>query len=135
MPGVFDCAGFTSGLRLSSPMMWPSACPYGVGTANEMVWCDLGCGQGITAVVPAATHPQGLFYGIDLMPAHIEHARSLAAAAHVTNVHFHSADFATDLELPACDYIVAHGVYSWVDTQAQGCPEFLASHNVYPVRN
>ena len=36
MPGVFDCAGFTSGLRCSSLMMWPSACPYGVGTPNEM---------------------------------------------------------------------------------------------------
>ena len=36
MPGVFDCAGFTSGSRFSSLMMWPSACPYGVGTPNEM---------------------------------------------------------------------------------------------------
>ena len=36
MPGVCDCAGFISGSRWSSPMMWPSASPNGVGTPNEM---------------------------------------------------------------------------------------------------
>ena len=32
-------------------------------------WCDLGCGQGVTAAILAATHPMGAFYGIDAMPA------------------------------------------------------------------
>ena len=31
-------------------------------------WCDLGCGQGITALILAATHPGGVFHGIDAMP-------------------------------------------------------------------
>src|SRR5437870_12612719 len=42
-------------------------------------WCDLGCGQGVTAAILAATHPTGTFHGIDAMPAHIEHAARLAA--------------------------------------------------------
>jgi SAM-dependent methyltransferase len=84
-------------------------------------WCDLGCGQGVTANILAATHPRGTFHGIDAMPAHIDHARRLAAEAAIPNVDFHCVDFATavDLDLPLFDYIVAHGVYSWVDAANQ----------------
>ena len=80
-------------------------------------WCDLGCGQGVSAAILAATHPAGSFYGIDAMPAHIEHAARLAAEADAPNAEFHTADFdaARALPLPRFDYIVAHGVYSWVD--------------------
>jgi len=80
-------------------------------------WCDLGCGQGVTPAILAATHPTGSFHGIDAMPAHIEHATRLAAEADAPNAHFHAADFATAraLPFPRFDYIVAHGVYSWVD--------------------
>lgn len=84
-------------------------------------WCDLGCGQGVTAAILAATHPAGGFHGIDAMPMHIDHGRSLAAAAGVSNVCFHAVDFsaAIDLELPLFDYIVAHGVFTWIDEEAQ----------------
>ena len=84
-------------------------------------WCDLGCGQGVTANILAATHPRATFHAIDAMPAHIDHARRLAAEAGVRNVGFHCVDFAAgvDLDLPLFDYIVAHGVYSWVDAANQ----------------
>jgi SAM-dependent methyltransferase len=80
-------------------------------------WCDLGCGQGVTAAVLAATHPAGEFHGIDAMPVHIDFAATLAAEADAINARFHAADFAAALDrpLPRFDYIVAHGVYSWVD--------------------
>jgi SAM-dependent methyltransferase len=84
-------------------------------------WCDLGCGQGVTAAILAATHPKGMFHGIDAMTVHIDHGRRLAAAAAVRNVRFHTADFAAagEVELPQFDYIVAHGVYSWIDRAGQ----------------
>jgi SAM-dependent methyltransferase len=84
-------------------------------------WCDLGCGQGVTAAMLAATHPAGQFHGIDAMPEHIDHARRLAAEAKIANVSFHASDFAaaTDLDLPKFDYIVAHGVYSWIGLQVR----------------
>lgn len=80
-------------------------------------WCDLGCGQGVTAAILAATHRAGEFHGIDAMPVHIRNASALAEEAGAANAHFIAADFAAarDLELPRFDYIVAHGVYSWVD--------------------
>jgi SAM-dependent methyltransferase len=57
----------------------------------------------------------GRFVGIDLMPEHIDHARRLAAEAGVGNVSFHAGDFADEpRDQPRFDYIVAHGVYSWV---------------------
>src|SRR5437879_256144 len=85
--------------------------------AGGCAWCDLGCGQGVPAAILAATHPNGTFHGIDAMPGHIEHATRLAAEAEADNAHFYAADFAAALALPLprFDYIVAHGVYSWVD--------------------
>jgi SAM-dependent methyltransferase len=80
-------------------------------------YCDLGCGQGVTAAILAATHPSGEFHGIDAMPAHVTHAERLAVEADVRNARFHATDFdaAGRLALPRFDYIVAHGVYTWVD--------------------
>ncbi len=90
---------------------------------GDFTWCELGCGQGVTTVVLAATHPGGRFTGIDLMPDHIDHACRLAGDAGVTNADFHALDFAdaADAMPPALqfDYIVAHGVYSWVAPETQ----------------
>jgi SAM-dependent methyltransferase len=88
---------------------------------NGFAWCDLGCGQGVTAAILAATHPSGVFHGIDAMPMHIDHARRLAAAAAIPNLQLHGVAFAEaiDLELPQFDYIVAHGVYTWIGAEVQ----------------
>jgi SAM-dependent methyltransferase len=88
---------------------------------DGFAWCDLGCGQGVTAAILARTHPGGTFHGIDAMAAHVNHGSRLATAAAIPNVFFHAADFAAalELELPQFDYIVAHGVYSWIDRASQ----------------
>ena len=88
---------------------------------GNFTYCDLGCGQGMTTAVLAATHPKGEFHGIDLMTDHIDHARRFSAEAGVTNTTFHAADFrtATTLGLPRFDYIVCHGVYAWVNAGVQ----------------
>src|SRR5262249_36857718 len=82
-------------------------------------WCDLGCGQGGTAAMLGAMYPGGQFHAIDAMPEHVEHGRRFAAEAGAANVGFHAMDFAAavDLPLPKFDYIVSHGVYSWVGRQ------------------
>lgn len=98
---------------------------------SGFAWCDLGCGQGVTAAILAATHLKGAFYGIDAMPAHIEHAKRLAAEADAPNAYFHAADFAAAgvLPLPRFDYIVMHGVYSWVGAPVRGqLRRFIDAH-------
>jgi hypothetical protein len=89
--------------------------------AQGFSWCDLGCGPGLTVSLLAGLHPQGYFHGIDVMPEHIEEARGFAREARLRNARFHTADFgaACALDLPGFDYIVAHGVYSWVGAQSQ----------------
>jgi SAM-dependent methyltransferase len=97
-------------------------------------WCDLGCGQGVTAAMLAAMHPTGQFHGIDAIPQHVDHARRFAAEAHVPNVHFHAVDFADapNLPLPKFDYILAHGVYSWVDPQVRADMRSFIDRNLAP---
>jgi SAM-dependent methyltransferase len=127
-----DAAGYSADipyLRDFKPMLAPAwldhvAMVCGVeppARQSGFTWCDLGCGQGVTAVILAATHPTGVFYGIDAMPAHIDHARGLAAQAAIRNLYLHNLDFAaaSDLEWPQFDYIVAHGVYTWIGPESQ----------------
>ena len=97
-------------------------------------FCDLGCGQGVTTTILAATHPLGQFYGIDAMPSHIEHARRLAGDSAVANAQFFAADFdmAAGMDLPGFDYIVAHGVYSWVNTESQAAMRAFVDRHLKP---
>ncbi|HEY7394412.1 MAG TPA: class I SAM-dependent methyltransferase [Gemmatimonadaceae bacterium] len=89
---------------------------------HGFTWCELGCGQGLTAAIFAGTHPTGDFHGIDAYAPHIERARRLCAGAGVYNLTLHATDFASACEqdLPPFDYIVAHGVYTWIDAQGKG---------------
>ena len=92
-----------------------------IARAGLRLWSDPPLNITITAAILAATHPSGVFHGIDAMPVHIDHARRLAAAAAIPNLELHAVDFAAaiDLELPQFDYIVAHGVYTWIGPEAQ----------------
>lgn len=83
---------------------------------GKFSYCELGCGKGITSLLLAATHPNGEFHACDFNAAHIEYAEKLRAEAAIGNVRFHAKSFAQMLEssLPAFDFIVLHGVYSWV---------------------
>jgi SAM-dependent methyltransferase len=79
-------------------------------------YCELGCGNGLTTAVLAAANPKAEIHGIDFMPVHISNARRLARDGGVDNVAFHEMAFAdaVDADFPQFDYIVTHGVYSWI---------------------
>lgn len=89
--------------------------------ASGYAWCELGCGHGGTAAIIAGTHPTGEFHGIDVFLPHIEQARRLRDSAGIHNLTLHALDFASaiDIDLPSFDYIVAHGVYSWIDPRGR----------------
>lgn len=79
-------------------------------------YMELGFGQGISLALLAAANPQAQFYGVDFMAEHVEHARGLGEAAGLNNVHLSQISF-TDLDkqkFPEFDFIVLHGVWSWV---------------------
>lgn len=84
-------------------------------------YLELGCGHGQTVLINAAAFPQASFHACDVNPAHIAAARRRAAAFAIDNIQFHEAGFTELLtrELPSFDFIVLHGVYSWVDSTAR----------------
>jgi SAM-dependent methyltransferase len=92
---------------------------------------EVGCGTGYTAQVLAAGNPHWEVCGLDYNPAHIAEARSMAAAARLTNLRFIEADLAElggrDLDaLPEFDLVTVHGVWSWVsDPVREGVLELL----------
>lgn len=80
-------------------------------------YLELGCGFGTSSIINAAAFPQGAFDACDFNIEHIEGGRAYAAQLGVENVHFHTTPFREllDMDLAPCDFIVLHGVYSWVD--------------------
>lgn len=102
------------------------------GTANPaFTYCELGCGQGVTATLLAAAHPDAQFYATDFIPAHVTHARRLAALTGLSNITFFDDSFEelADRDLPEMDCIVLHGVYSWVSPATRrGIVAFIRKH-------
>ncbi|MET0336778.1 MAG: class I SAM-dependent methyltransferase, partial [Caulobacter sp.] len=84
-------------------------------------YCELGCGQGVTVNVLAATNPEACFWGVDFNPAQIANARRMAEAAQLPNAQFRDWSFAQALErvgeLPEFDVIALHGVLAWVSDE------------------
>jgi SAM-dependent methyltransferase len=93
------------------------------GAADErgLVYCELGCGQGMTLNLMAARDPGGHYYGVDYNPTQIANARNFAHAAHLTNVTFLEESFAdlAETAVPECDIIVLHGIWTWIDETLQ----------------
>ncbi|MGJ3494330.1 biotin biosynthesis protein BioC [Piscirickettsia salmonis] len=100
-------------------------------TKKNFRYCELGSGNGVTANILAASFPEAEFHAIDFMPVHIANARHLAAEAELDNMHFHEVSFkeADQLNLEKFDYIVLHGVYSWISKENRlAVCEFIKQH-------
>ena len=106
---------------------------------------DIGCATGGNLLAMALTAPDSTFVGIDLSPRQIETARRAALALDIDNVRFHTTSIAdVDESFGNFDYILCHGVYSWVPVDVQQAilrvcarnlaPEGIAyvSYNTYP---
>jgi SAM-dependent methyltransferase len=77
---------------------------------------ELGCGDGGNLVPMAAYLSQGRFLGIDLYANQVADGNALIDAAGLGNVVLEQGDIAAlDPErLGRFDYVICHGVYSWV---------------------
>jgi len=81
---------------------------------------ELGCAAGWNLLPMAERLPEAEFVGVDLSVGHIHEAREIAAACGVTNVRFEQASILdVDLQWGTFDYIIVHGVYSWVPDAVQ----------------
>ncbi|MFT7582367.1 MAG: methyltransferase-like protein/trans-aconitate methyltransferase [Myxococcota bacterium] len=85
---------------------------------------ELGCAVGGNLLPMAAASPTSQFVGIDLSPVQIEHANAAATALGLDNLTFITGDLSQlstleGLDEAPFDYIIAHGVYSWVATDVR----------------
>ncbi len=93
-------------------------------------YCELGCGQGLTANIIAAANSAAEIYANDFNPSQIAGAKQLADEAGLTNIKYYEhtfADFIAEPSLPASfDIIVLHGIFSWVSAEnRQHIVEFI----------
>ena len=76
---------------------------------------ELGCGRGGNLLPMAAQYPQSDFVGLDLSGSAIAKATIAQQELGLRNIAFHHRDIlAVGDELGTFDYILVHGVYSWV---------------------
>jgi SAM-dependent methyltransferase len=106
---------------------------------------EVGCGDGANIVPMAHALPGSTFVGLDLASSAVGQARALGAQLGLANLHLHAQDLqAFDPQAGAFDYIVVHGLYSWVPAAVRDAlmaliarhlaPDGVAfvSYNVYP---
>jgi SAM-dependent methyltransferase len=97
---------------------------------------EIGCGDGSNLLPLAAAFPQSRFVGFDLAKTRVQAGRENIASLGVANLELVHTDI---LGFPAegepFDYIIAHGVYSWIPAEARDrllalCRGRLAPHGV-----
>jgi len=80
---------------------------------------ELGCGAGANLVGMAHDFPGGRFVGIDASARQIADGWAEVQALGLTNVELRHLDIAAAGDLGEFDYVVCHGVYSWVPPAVQ----------------
>lgn len=106
---------------------------------------ELGATYGGNIISQALFNPDATFVGIELSQEQVEKGNEVIANAGLTNVSLVQSDIASiGSEIDTFDYIIAHGVYSWVDDGVKDAllrliDEHLAedgiayiSYNTYP---
>jgi SAM-dependent methyltransferase len=117
--------GYTHGFyrELAPSMMRYALTLAGFDTPSleNFQYCELGFGQGVSANLLAATHAFGEFWGTDFNPQHAAGAQQLARQAELNNTQWFDESFREFLEryTPPFDFIVLHGIYSWVSEENQ----------------
>jgi 2-polyprenyl-3-methyl-5-hydroxy-6-metoxy-1,4-benzoquinol methylase len=76
---------------------------------------ELACGDGVNLLPIAATLPNATFVGVDFAARAVARAQDMARDLELNNVRLLQRDL-RDLppDLGSFDYIIAHGLYSWI---------------------
>ncbi len=92
---------------------------------------ELGCGDGSNLLPQAELYPAARFVGVDLAPTQIDQGQAMAAASQLTNVQLRCADvMEIDRGWGEFDYIVAHGLFSWVPPRVRDALFHVLSENL-----
>ena len=76
---------------------------------------ELGCGDGSNLINMAYQLPNSTFIGIDASQVQVDRGNDMIAAVPLHNIQLHAQDIMSfDLNQQPFDYIICHGVFSWV---------------------
>ena len=104
--------------------------PPNVATARIL---ELGCASGGNLIPLASAFPQASFLGVDLSPLQIASGRARIAELGLTNVTLANQSIMELSEAHgAFDYIVCHGVYSWVPAPVREAILRVAAERLTP---
>lgn len=94
---------------------------------------EIGCAGGGNLIPLAVAFPHARFLGIDLSPVQVAQARERIARAGLTNIEVQVRSL-TDMkpEDGLFDFIISHGVYSWVPEEVQKALLRLSCRNLAP---
>lgn len=75
---------------------------------------ELGCSSGGNIIPLAERYPDADVHGVDISRVQISAGRARVAELGLGNVHLHCQSFTEVGDLGRFDYVIAHGVYSWL---------------------
>ena len=80
---------------------------------------EIACGRGGNLLPMAAGMPRATFVGVDRAARQIDEATAIARACELDNVTFRRADFVSFEDQAPFDYVIAHGLWSWIAPDAR----------------
>lgn len=94
---------------------------------------ELGCAGGGNVLPFALTYPNAHAVGIDLSSVQVEQGQDVIAALGINNLQLHAMSL-TDItpEFGQFDYIIAHGVFSWVPPEVREAMLRILRENLSP---
>ncbi len=94
---------------------------------------EIGGGDGGNLIVMALTNPASRFVSFDLAETAIRRGEALAESLGVTNVFLVQADILdADFGVSSFDYVIAHGVYSWIPGAVRSAMMKLIERSLAP---
>jgi len=94
---------------------------------------ELGCGDGFNLAAMAMIYPESQYTGIDYSSEAIERGRRMLAELELGQIRLEAADIRDPgIELGEYDYIIVHGVYSWVPEDVRDAILSLMDHHLAP---
>jgi SAM-dependent methyltransferase len=81
---------------------------------------EMGCGTGFNLLAMSQSLPNAQFVGVDLSEKQIQHGQQIARDIGNTRVDLRTANLTElDSTIGEFDFIIAHGLFSWVPPQVQ----------------
>jgi cyclopropane fatty-acyl-phospholipid synthase-like methyltransferase len=94
---------------------------------------ELGCASGANLIPMAFNLPEASFVGVDLSRVQVQSALATVEALGLRNIQItHASILDVQPDWGEFDYIICHGVFSWVETAVQDKIFRIAVENLAP---